>query len=138
MSTVDYLVWSNNVLLLVRLFIFQPIRIQKKELTNYSLESIQNMTNCWILSQFISLPLYSFPKSDISAVYIICIGCTNWTFLHSFGTLYALIFCSDEDYALFWCYLGQICLKLYANLASFFFKYAETTPSNCAMGQHLH
>ena len=33
-------------------------------------------------------------------------------------TYYALIFCNDEDYALFWCYLGQICIKIGANLAS--------------------
>ena len=36
---------------------------------------------------------------------------TNITFVHfsasTFGTLFASIYCSGADYALFWCYLGQ-------------------------------
>ena len=40
---------------------------------------------------------------------------------HLFGTLFASIFCSSADYALFWWYLGQDCID------------TETAPSNFAI-----
>ena len=39
---------------------------------------------------------------------------------HLFGTFFALIFRSGADFAVFRCYVGQICIKLSANLASKF------------------
>ena len=44
----------------------------------------------------------------------------------------APFFCSDADYALFWCYFGQICIKFGANLI-ILKKYAETVPSKVAI-----
>ena len=44
---------------------------------------------------------------------------------HLFVTLFASIFCSVADYALFQCYLGQICITFGDNLASKFFKFTQ-------------
>ena len=47
--------------------------------------------------------------------------------------LVTLIFCSGADYQLFFIYLGQICIKFMANLASKFKNYAERAPSHGAI-----
>jgi hypothetical protein len=51
--------------------------------------------------------------------------------------------CSIIDFAVFWCYLGQICIKFGSNLASKLKIYSVTTPSNDAIWdkfseQHQH
>ena len=49
-----------------------------------------------------------------------------------FGHLICNNFCSDADYALYWCYLGQMCIKSKANLAILNI-HRETVSSNGAI-----
>ena len=53
---------------------------------------------------------------------------------HLYGTLLASILRSGADFAVFWCYLGQICIKFGANLAPKILEFMQKKAlSNCAI-----
>ena len=61
---------------------------------------------------------------------VVEILCNVPTVLH---LLYIIFLQRSANYALFWCYWGQICIKFDAKLAPKILKnYAETDPSNGA------